>query len=178
MDWFNKLQAYFPEHEMKDEGQMRELLSHHSAYRKWETDQFVVTYAEFPDFLFIDYLLVYPGTRGHGVGSQILNRFKQKGKTIVLEVEPADAEDKDTLRRVRFYERNGFHRANHIEYTRSDDDGTSFTMDVYYWSPNEVSERTILRHMSTVCREIHNFRALKYYGRVVADPEEVLNWVQ
>lgn len=32
--------------------------------------------------------------------------------------------------------------------------------------------------VATVCREIHNFRALKYYGRLVADPDEVLNWVQ
>lgn len=178
MQWYDKLSRYFPEHEMKDQGQMQDLLSHHEAYRIHETDEFVVTYAEFPNFVFIDYLLVHPKTRGQGMGGKVLNHFKAKGKNIILEVEPPDAEDTDTVRRVRFYERNGFHKAEHIEYTRSDEDGTPYTMDVYYWSPNDVSEKTILQQMAVVCREIHNFRALKYYGRLVADPDDVLGWVQ
>lgn len=177
MDWYEKLANYFPEHEMKPEGQMHDLFIHHDAYRKYETDDYLVTYAEFKSFIFVDYLLVNPKTRGRGVGGQVLNHLKKKGKPIVLEVEPPDAEDKDTLKRVHFYEKNGFRRARHIEYTRVDDDGESRTMDIYYWPPNEVSERTVLEQMVTVCDEIHNFRALKYYGRFVADPDDVLNWV-
>lgn len=176
LHWYEKLAGYFPEHEMKHRGQMEELLSHHDAYRKLETKDYLATYAEFPDFIFIDYLLVLPTTRGKGVGSQVLNRFKERGKTVILEVEPPDAEDDDTLRRIHFYEKNGFRKAEHIEYTRSDEDGTPYAMDIYYWPPGEVSEQAILRQMALVCREIHNFRALKYYGRIVADPEDVLNW--
>lgn len=175
--WYDRLSNYFPAHEMKNEDQMHDLVAHHDAYRILQTEDFVVSYAEFPDFVFIDYLLVSPKTRGKGVGSSVMEHFKAKRKTIILEVEPPDAEDDDTMKRVRFYERNGFRRAEHIEYTRADDDGELFTMDVYYWPPYGVDEREILANMATVCREIHNFRALKYYGRLVADPDDSLGWI-
>jgi len=178
MHWYEKLAGYFPEHEMKDRGQMEELLSHHDAYRKVETDDFLVTYAEYSDFIFIDYLLIHPHTRGQGVGSRVLERFKARGKAIILEVEPPSAEDPDTKGRIRFYKRNGFRKAEHIEYTRADEDGTLYTMDIYYWPPDPVSEAVILRKMAVVCREIHNFRALKFYGRLVAHPDDSLAWTQ
>lgn len=177
MSYYDRLSNYFPEHEMKHEGQMNDLVLHHEAYKVHEEEDFIVTYAEFKDFIFIDYLLVSPTTRGKGTGSKVLGMFKQRGKTIILEVEPPDAKDADTLGRVRFYEKNGFQKAEHIEYTRSDEDGTPYTMDVYYWSPDEVSERSILGQMATVCREIHNFRALRYYGRLIAEPDKVLGWL-
>lgn len=177
MQWYEKLNDYFPDHEMKHKGQMQDLLTHHEAYWKHETGDYLVTYAEFDNFIFIDYLLVNPNTRGKGTGSKVLEQFKQRGKNIILEIEPPEADDTDTQRRARFYEKNGFRKAEHIEYTRSDEDGTPYTMDVYYWAPSEVSERTILKQMAVVCREIHNFRALKYYGRLVADPDDVLNWL-
>ena len=141
-----------------------------------ETPEYLATYAEYPNFIFIDYLLVDAKTRGKGIGSKVLSWFKRKDKPIILEVEPPDAEDKDTIRRIRFYEKNGFHRAGNIVYTRSDEDGEPFTMDIYYWHPDLVSERQVMLDMAKVCREIHNFRALKYYGRLLADPEEVLDW--
>jgi len=178
MEWYKKLSTYFPENEMKDEGQMNALLAHHEAYHVYQTDSVVATYAKFRNFIFIDYLLVNPNTRGQGIGRKVLDAFKQTGKPIILEVEPPEAEGDDTVRRVKFYERNGFRKAEHIEYTRSDEDGTLNTMDIYYWPPDEVSEKTILQQMATVCREIHNFRALKYYGRLVADPIDSLSWVQ
>lgn len=175
--WYSKLSTYFPDHEMKHEGQMEDLVMHHEAYRVYHTDEVVVSYAEFSTFLFIDYLLVNPKTRGRGTGSKTLDMFKQRGKTIILEVEPPDTDAAETVNRVRFYERNGFRKAEHIEYTRSDDEGTPFTMDVYYWPAKAVDERLILEQMAIVCREIHNFRSLKYYGRVLADPDDSLNWV-
>lgn len=178
MDWYDKLSRYFPEHEMKHPEQIHELLNHHDAYQKMETGEYIATYAEFPKFVFIDYLLVNPNTRGRGLGTKVLDRFKQMGKTIIVEVEPVQADDEDTARRVRFYEKNGFTKAEHIEYIRSDEDGQSFQMDIYYWSEEQVSERTILQQIAAVCTEIHNFKSLKYYGRDIADPDEVLNWVQ
>jgi ribosomal protein S18 acetylase RimI-like enzyme len=178
VDWYEKLSDYFPEHEMKHPGQMNDLLVHHEAYKKYETEDFLVMYAEYPTFLFVDYLLVNPNTRGSGVGGKVLQHLKKKGKTIILEVEPPEVEDADTSRRIRFYEKNGFRKADHIEYIRSDDDGDEHWMDVYYWPESEVSEKKVLEQMTTVCHEIHNFRSLKYYGRIVADPDDVLNWVQ
>ncbi|KPV44753.1 GNAT family N-acetyltransferase [Alicyclobacillus ferrooxydans] len=177
MSFYDRLSNYFPEHEMKHEGQLNDLIDHHEAYKVHEEEDFVVTYAEFPDFIFIDYLLVSPKTRGKGTGTKVLDTFKRRHKNIILEVEPPDGDDSDTVGRIRFYEKNGFQKAEHIEYTRSDDDGTPYTMDIYYWTPNEDGEKSILKQMATVCREIHNFRALKYYGRLIAEPDEVLSWL-
>lgn len=174
MEWYERLNEYFPEHEMKDPGQLQELIEDKDVYHKEETEDYVVMYAEFPSFIFIDYLLVDPRTRGKGVGTQVINRFKQKGKPIILEVEPVDQEDKDTQKRVKFYERNGFVRADRIHYRREDDSGETYETNIYYWSPEELPQKDILEKMAKACREIHNFRSSKYYGRLVADPDKVL----
>lgn len=176
MDWYEKLAEQFPVEELKNLAQMEDLLENHSAYKKLDTFDYTVTYAEFPTFIFIDYLLVNPQTRGKGTGSQVLDRFKSKRKTIIVEVEPEDAEDRDTVRRIRFYERNGFKKAERITYTRGNEDGTPLTMDIYYWPEVGVPEQRVIQHMATICREIHNFKAMKHYGRIVADPEKALLW--
>lgn len=177
MDWYNKLANYFPEEEMKHPGQLEELLeADHIPYHKLETENYVVMYAEFSSFLFIDYLLVTSNLRGQGFGTKLLDRFKRRGKNIILEVEPADEDEESTIKRIRFYEHNGFQKAEHILYTRTDQDGEELSMDVWYWSPNPVSEREIMRQMAVICREIHSFKSHKYYGRVLADPDDVLEW--
>ncbi len=177
MDWYKKLTNYFPPHEMKHPEQIKNLLEQTHLYKKRETPEYIATYAEFPTFLFIDYLLVQPNIRAKGVGSKVLSTFKEKGKTILLEVEPPDAENHDTSKRIRFYEKNGFCKAEHIGYSRFDEHGQQHSMDIYYWSPEDVSEQKIMRQMATICEEIHNFESEKYYGRMVADPEEVLDWL-
>ncbi|QQE79941.1 GNAT family N-acetyltransferase [Alicyclobacillus sp. SO9] len=176
MDWYEKLTDYFPEHELKDVNQMEALLEHVPAYRKRETEDYLVMYAEYPDFIFLDYLLVYPGTRGRGIGGQVIGDFQSKGKLLIAEVEPEDEENADTGKRIRFYEKNGFRLASNIEYTRWDNDGEVFRMDIYYWSPDPTHERQVLQMMKHICREIHNFQAMKYYGRLVANPETSLQW--
>jgi len=177
VDWYDKLAHYFPENELKHPEQMKALLDNEdTAYRKSETDAYVVTSAEFKEFIFIDYLLINPNYRSQGIGRRVLDTFKKQNKTIILEVEPPDVEDEDSLRRIKFYEKNGFTRAQHIVYTRSDEDGVANTMDVYFWSPSDISERQIMKQMALICREIHNFKSQRYYGRIVADPADVLKW--
>ncbi|WAH38806.1 GNAT family N-acetyltransferase [Alicyclobacillus dauci] len=176
--WYERLENYFPEEELKSVGQMKDLLEDQVAYRKEQTDEYLLMYAEFEDFLFIDYLLVNPKTRGSGIGTKLMNRLKARDKTLLAEVEPASPEDIDTEKRVRFYVKNGFKRADNIEYTRETDDGKTFSMDIYYWSPDRISEEKVLSQMEIVCDEIHNFRARKHYGRIPADPDEVLKWKQ
>jgi GNAT superfamily N-acetyltransferase len=173
-DWYEALESYFPESEMKHRGQMEELLEKHEAYFKHVTDDVVVTYADFPDCVFIDYLLVKPTARGRGVGGAVLDAFKRKNKIIIVEVEPEEAEDADTVRRVRFYERHGFVRADRIDYVRETQSGEPIPMDIYYWSPADVSEETILQQMATIYQEIHNFKASKYYRKPLADSDDVL----
>ncbi|MED1792742.1 GNAT family N-acetyltransferase [Brevibacillus nitrificans] len=176
MQWYERLNEYFPEHEMKDPGQFRALIEDKDVYHKEETEDYLLLYAEFEDFLFIDYLLIHPNTRGKGIGTKVLNKLKEKGKTILLEVEPVDEQDEDTVRRARFYDKNGFVEADRIKYEREDQNGEPYEMIVYYWSPDGVPQKEILENMAKACREIHNFRSHRFYGREVANPDEVLTW--
>jgi GNAT superfamily N-acetyltransferase len=178
MNWYNKLNDYFPQQEMKKEEHIRDLIQDQEAYHKEETKDYIVLYAEYPDFIFIDYFLVTSQERGKGLGSRILDQFKAKNKIILLEVEPPDIEDVDTERRLAFYKRNGFRIANHIEYEREDEKGESFFMDILYWPAGEVSQKVIMDRMAKACRTIHNFRAKAHYGREIANPEEVLRWTE
>jgi GNAT superfamily N-acetyltransferase len=174
MEWFERLADYFPEHEMKDPRQLYDLIEDKDIYHKEETDEYIVMYAEFPTFIFIDYLLVNPATRGKGVGTKLLNRFKEKEKTIIVEVEPIDHEDEDTKKREAFYRKNGFVKADRIQYRRKDEDGKPYEMNIFYWSPEDLPQKVIMDKMAKACEEIHNFRSKKYYGRKLADPDEVL----
>jgi len=177
MEWYERLSDYFPEHEMKDIDHFRDLIRDKDVYHKEETADYLLLYAEFPTFLFIDYLLINPETRGKGIGTKVLEGLKQKGKPILLEVEPADQENEDTVKRVHFYRKNGFVKADRIMYQREDHQGEPFEMKVYYWSPEkDTPQREILDNMAKACAEIHNFRSLRYYGREVANPDEVLKW--
>ncbi|CAM3421420.1 GNAT family N-acetyltransferase [Marinicrinis lubricantis] len=176
MQWYEKLNNYFPEHEMKDPGQLQALLEASPYYHKEETEDYLILYAEFPSFLFIDYLLVTSQNRGKGIGSKLLDRFKQKGKMILLEAEPADAEDQDTVKRMNFYLKNGFKKADRIMYTREDGDGETFEMNILYWQPYEEDQSIVMEKMKKACSEIHNFHSHKYYGRTLADPKKALEW--
>jgi GNAT superfamily N-acetyltransferase len=172
--WYERLNEYFPKHEMKDIRQITDLIEDKDVYHKEENEDYIILYAEFPSFVFIDYLLVNPNTRGKGLGTKLLNKFKDKGKTIILEVEPTDPADEDTAKRNAFYEKNGFIHADRIEYERESEEGESYTMNILYWDPDHLPQEAVLEKMAKACREIHNFRSKRYYGRLVADPEEVL----
>ncbi|EGL83588.1 hypothetical protein CathTA2_0875 [Caldalkalibacillus thermarum TA2.A1] len=58
-----------------------------------------------------------------------MEELKAKGKTIILEVEPVDEDDSDTVKRERFYLSNGFKKAEQIRYYR-DVGETSHTRQV------------------------------------------------
>lgn len=176
MEWYEKLNDYFPEHEMKDQNQLQDLIEEKDAYHLDETDNYVILYAEFPTFIFIDYLLVTSQSRGQGIGTKVLDRMKRKGKIILLEAEPKDQENEDTRKRLAFYYKNGFQKADQIRYVREDDQGLPYPMHILYWSPTAMSQEIIMSKMEKACEEIHNFRAKKYYGRLLADPDKVLSW--
>ncbi|MCU6710564.1 GNAT family N-acetyltransferase [Paenibacillus sp. J5C_2022] len=176
MDWFEKLNDYFPDHELKDPDQLQSLLQSSPYYHKEETEEYLILYAEFSTFIFIDYLLVTGKKRGAGIGSKLLERFKKKGKMIILEAEPVDADDPATAKRMNFYKKNGFQKADRIRYTREDDSGEEFQMNILYWPAEDTDQEMIMDKMRKACREIHNFHAHRFYGRKLADPDEALEW--
>jgi GNAT superfamily N-acetyltransferase len=173
--YYRRLRDYFPAHEMKDRKQLEALIANVPEYKIWETDDVLVLYGEFESFLFIDYLLVTGQKRGRGLGSEILRQLKRKRKPILLEVEPASANDLDSQRRRRFYARNGFVPLDAITYKRKDEAGRYFVMDVFCWSPSgQINDEHALVMMKTACRKVHNYKAKEIYGRLPADPDKVL----
>lgn len=176
--YYERLNDYFPEQELKHPQQLEDLVEHAKVYKKLEDEDYLLLFAEFPNFVFVDYLLVSSAIRGKGTGSKVMKRLQAKGKPIVLEVEPEDPSEPDTILRRKFYARHGFSEAEGVLYRRKDPHGQTFDMDILMWTPgpsSEVDDETALDMMSEVCEHVHNFRAAQYYGRLPADPAKVLS---
>lgn len=73
---------------------------------------------DFQHFVFIEHFAIEPGLRGLGIGEKTLAEIKALfKKTVVLETElPVD---EISRRRIRFYERNGFHKLSRTYFQPS-----------------------------------------------------------
>ncbi|TSO26707.1 GNAT family N-acetyltransferase [Lactobacillus sp. LL6] len=88
----------------------------HSLY---DGDKFagLAYYVESESTIYLTYLAVNEKLRGHGYGSQILTMLENKyqDKAIVIDIEPVVPTAKNykqRISRLKFYERNGFHRTD------------------------------------------------------------------
>ena len=76
----------------------------------------------FEDYTIISYLAVNPAVRSKGLGSRILQELRDylPGRTMIAEVEGPDqaaANQEQRLRRLHFYDKNGFTPTGyHIDY--------------------------------------------------------------
>ncbi|MYL50148.1 GNAT family N-acetyltransferase [Halobacillus litoralis] len=176
MNWYEKLNEYFPVEEMKSKEHMEALLKEKSnVYYKDEGENHVLMYAEFDSFLFIDYVYVSTASRGQGLGHKLIEKMKAKGKPIILEVEPVDYEDSDTEARLRFYQREGFKHAKSIGYTRRSVVTDELNqMEILYWSPEDASEEQIYEQMKEMYTEIHTYKDKEFYGKSYQPVDEVL----
>ncbi|MFC4559327.1 GNAT family N-acetyltransferase [Virgibacillus kekensis] len=178
MNWYEKLSKYFPIEEMKSKKHMEMLLAEKGdVYIKDESDEHVMMYAEFDNFIFIDYVWVSANTRGKGTGHKLMEKLKQKGKPIILEVEPVDYDDTDTAKRLHFYKREGFTHAQSIGYNRrslATNEETS--MEILYWSPQNESEEEIYEKMKKMYEDIHTYKDEEIYGQAYQPVEEVLSY--
>ena len=59
-----------------------------------------------PACRYLEHLAVAPAWRGRDLGSRVLQAFCRRAGRVILEIDPP--EDEISLRRQRFYERNGF----------------------------------------------------------------------
>ncbi|ASN06516.1 GNAT family N-acetyltransferase [Virgibacillus necropolis] len=178
MNWYEKLNKYFPVEEMKSKEHMDMLLKEKGdVYYKDESPNHVLMFAEFDTFIFIDYVWVSTETRGQGTGHKIMEKLKEKGKPIILEVEPVDYDDTDTEKRLRFYQREGFTHAQSIGYNRrSLATNEETTMEILYWSPNDDSEDVIYEKMKHTYDHIHTYKDEEIYGRSYQPVDEVLSY--
>ncbi|GAA0380429.1 GNAT family N-acetyltransferase [Bacillus horti] len=177
MGWYQKLNQYFPEEEMKKKQQLEDLVRRNTNYKKAETEQYILLYGEYEEFVFVDYVLVDKKARGLGIGSHIFEELKEKEKVIVLEVEPVVENDPDTARREQFYLGNGFKKAEDIIYYRDVGETSEELnqMEVYYWSPQgSESMEDIRNYMIIVYEDIHHFQYDDYFDRQTPDPEELV----
>lgn len=178
MNWYEKLNQYFPVEEMKSREHMETLLKEHPGiYHKDEDKHHVLMYAELDYFIFIDYLYVSKESRGQGLGNKLIEKLKEKGKPIILEVEPVNYEDSDTEKRLRFYKRQGFEHASSIGYRRRSLATKEINaMEILYWAPENESEEIIFDAMQKTYNLIHTFRDIHLYGEAYQPVEEVLTF--
>jgi hypothetical protein len=178
MHWYEKLNQYFPIVEMKSREHMETLLKERSdIYHKDEGPTHLIMYAEFENFVFIDYLIVSTTTRGQGLGHILMEKMKHKGKPIILEVEPVNYEDSDTEKRLRFYKREGFKHAESIGYERRSLATNEINkMEILYWAPHNESEEMIFENMKKTYNLIHTYKDQQFYGESYQPVEEVLTF--
>lgn len=178
MNWYEKLNQYFPVEEMKSREHMELLLKERGdIYHKDEGEHHVLMYVELDNFIFIDYLFVSKDARGMGLGHKLLNKMKEKGKPIILEVEPVDYEDTDTEKRLRFYKREGFEHATSIGYRRrSLATNEVNAMEILYWSPTDAGEEAIYEGMKATYEQIHTYKDKELYGESYDKVDKVLTY--
>ncbi len=176
MNWYKKLNQYFPIEEMKSKEHMEALLQERKEiYHKDEGKHHVMMYAELPDFIFIDYLFVSKDARGEGLGSKLIKKLKNKKKPIILEVEPINYEDTDTEKRLKFYQKQGFRHAESIGYERRSLATNEINkLEILYWAPNDESEENIFEAMKQTYSLIHTFKDKELYGESYQPVHEVL----
>lgn len=178
MNWYEKLNKYFPVEEMKSKAHMEMLLDEKGdVYHKDESPQHVLMYAEFETFIFIDYVWVASETRGQGTGHKLIEKLKKRNKPIILEVEPVDYEDSDSEKRLHFYHREGFTHAHSIGYNRRSLATNEETpMEILYWSPNNDPEDVIFEQMKKMYEDIHTYKDEELYGKSYQPVNEVLSY--
>lgn len=83
--------------------------------------------------IWLDYLAVLKDFQGHGYGSKILKKLKEKNaetKGCLLEVEKPNQIEENTIRRINFYKKFGAKKLE-INYLYPTKTG-GFPMDLYY----------------------------------------------
>ena len=100
----------FPCHEQREAASQAAILAdpayHFAVIVEDGADVGSILYWETAEFLYIEHIYVYSAYRGRAYGSAVLRRLRQSGKTVILEIDPPV--DEASVRRKRFYERNGF----------------------------------------------------------------------
>ncbi len=178
MNWYEKLNEYFPTEEMKSKKHLEMLLKEKSdIYHKDEGPNHVMMYVETDDFVFVDYLFVSGDARGQGLGRKLLEKLKRKGMPIILEVEPVDYKDTDTEKRQRFYNREGFRHAQAIGYRRRSLATNQVNeLEILYWSPTNESEQSIYDKMKHTYETIHTYKDKEIYGEAYETVDKVLTY--
>ena len=102
----------FPIHEQRLIESQRSIMTHpeylfdliYDDSGEWCGD---MLYWETADFIYVEHFCILPERRGQRCGQRALELLCEKGKTVILEIDPPS--DKTSVRRKGFYERCGYH---------------------------------------------------------------------
>ena len=102
----------FPIHEQRLIESQRSIMTHpeylfdliYDDSGEWCGD---MLYWETADFIYVEHFCILPERRGQRCGQRALELLGEKGKTVILEIDPPS--DKTSVRRKGFYERCGYH---------------------------------------------------------------------
>lgn len=109
---YEMMHAAFPPSEMRSYDGQRQLMNHHyyKLYIHKQQERIIAFLAvwELDDINYIEHFAVDAAYRGHGLGEKMLKEYlSHVVKPVFLEVEPPTTEI--AQRRIKFYERIGFH---------------------------------------------------------------------
>lgn len=100
----------FPTHEQRERPSQLDILAqdayHFDLLIEHEAFTGILLYWETDAFVYVEHFCMLPACRGQGLGTQALALLAQRGKTVILEIDPPV--DAVAMRRKRFYERSGF----------------------------------------------------------------------
>lgn len=100
----------FPYHEQRESVSQRELWQVEAYHFDliYDEDVFVgmLLYWETPHFIYVEHFCVDPALRNRSYGRRALALLGEKGKTVLLEIDPP--RDETACRRKAFYERAGY----------------------------------------------------------------------
>lgn len=119
--FYDLMTASFPKDEYRPYEGQKALLAEdayqiYALYGKDNILQAFVALWDFDQYAYVEHFAVNPLCRNGGLGSQILQELADSfPKPIFLEVEPPN--DEIAIRRIGFYERNGYH-LNTYPYTQ------------------------------------------------------------
>ena len=118
--WVDTYLASFPIEEQRPVESIERLIAEEQRFKAsvlCHEGRFIglLTYWRFEDFIYIEHFAISPALRSSGYGTTALKAFiRQQTLPVVLEAEPPTEEM--AIRRVRFYERNGFTLYHHDYY--------------------------------------------------------------
>lgn len=100
----------FPFNEQRERESQRRIMRDGEYFftvmREGKSAKGLVLYWEADSFIYVEHLCIAPSMRGKGLGKSALEFLKEKGKTVILEIDPPT--DEISVRRERFYKGSGF----------------------------------------------------------------------
>lgn len=100
----------FPSHEQREDDCQRKIMNASDYHFDLIYDEGafagIILYWQSAHFIYVEHFCIDPNLRNKNYGQRALRLLKEKGKTIILEIDPP--EDEIAKRRQGFYERAGF----------------------------------------------------------------------